>query len=119
MSPQLHRLAELAKEDPDRQFFSITHLLTPEALLAAFRRLRRAASAGADGVRYEDYERDAKGNILELHRRLKSQQYRAQPLRRIYIPKDDGRQRPISIPSLEDKIVQRAAVTLLVADHPG
>ena len=115
MSPQLHRLAELAKEDPDRQFFSITHLLTPEALLAAFRRLRRAASAGADGVRYEDYERDAKGNILELHRRLKSQQYRAQPLRRIYIPKDDGRQRPISIPSLEDKIVQRAAVTLLEA----
>ena len=73
------------------------------------------ASAGVDGVTYAGYEVDAWENIRKLHDRLKSGQYRAQPLRRVYIPKEDGRQRPISIPSLEDKIVQKAAVDLLNA----
>lgn len=115
MSPQLARIAELAKEDRKRQFVSIAHLLTPEALYEALESLRKDASAGVDGVRYRDYVGKAKGNIRKLHDRLKSKQYRAQPLRRIYIPKEDGRQRPISIPSLEDKIVQRATVELLNA----
>lgn len=115
MSPQLHRLAELARKDPTRRFFSITHRLTPEALHQAFCRLRRAASAGVDGVTYGEYEREAEGKILDLHRRLTSQRYRAQPLRRSFIPKDSGEPRPISIPCLEDKIVQKAAVTLLEA----
>jgi len=84
-------------------------------LLQAFRRLRKAASPGVDGVTYAEYEGEAERNIIELHRRLKSQQYRAQPLRRVYIPKGNGQQRPISIPSLEDKIVQRATATLLEA----
>jgi len=115
MSTGLIRIAELAKEDKERQFISIAHLLTVEALYQAFDNLRKDASAGVDGVTYVEYEVDAWENIQKLHDRLKSGQYRAQPLRRVYIPKEDGRQRPISIPSLEDKIVQKAAVDLLNA----
>ena len=115
MNTKLDRIAELAKEDPQRQFFSIAHLLTPEAMYEAFRDLRRKASAGVDGVTYGEYQQAAKENVLKLHAALRSKRYRVQPLRRIYIPKEDGRQRPISIPSLEDKIVQKAATTLLNA----
>lgn len=108
------RLAELAKEDPDRKFFSIAHLLTPQALYGAFLSLRKDASAGVDRVTYADYGKQAHQNIEELHEKLKSKTYRVQPLRRIYIPKEDGKaERPISIPSLEDKIVQKAMVDLL------
>ena len=96
---ELSRIAELAKEDPERRFFSIAHLLTPEALYEAFLSLRKDASAGVDRVTYGDYEEQVQQNILELHRRLKNKTYRAQPLRRIYIPKEDGKSRPISIPT--------------------
>src|SRR5215470_12741446 len=113
MSPELDRLSELAKEEPKRQFFSIAHLITPEALYAAFRGLRRDASAGVDGVTHEEYEKDAERNIRQLYQRLKDGKYQAQPLRRVYIPKENGKQRPISIPSLEDKIVQKAMVEVL------
>jgi RNA-directed DNA polymerase len=95
----LSRITELAKEDPGRKFLSIAHLLTPEAMHEAFLMLRRDASAGVDHVTYRDYEEQAEQKIQELHERLKSKTYRAQPLRRIYIPKEDGRQRPISIPT--------------------
>jgi group II intron reverse transcriptase/maturase len=112
---ELSRLTKLAKEDPGRKFFSIAHFLTPEALYEAFRSLRKDASAGVDRVTYEDYEKQAHQKIQELQGRLKSKTYRALPLRRIYIPKEDGKKRPISIPALEDKIVQKAAVELLTA----
>src|ERR1700733_6676332 len=115
MSTEINRLSELDKDDPKRRFFSIAHLITPERMYAAFLRLRKDASAGVDGVTYEEYEKDAARNIRELHRRLKEGKYRAQPLRRVYIPKEDGKQRPISIPSLEDKLVQMVAVDLLNA----
>ncbi len=115
MSPELARIAELAKEDKQRKFFSIAHLLTIDALYAAFLSLRTEASAGVDGVTYKEYDERTWEKIPVLHGKLMSGEYRAQPLRRIYIPKEDGRQRPISIPSLEDKIVQRATVKLLNA----
>ena len=115
MSTKYIRITELAKEDKERKFFSIGHLLTPDALYQAFESLRKDASAGVDGVTYAGYEVEAWENIQKLHDRVKSGQYRAQPLRRVYIPKEDGRQRPISIPSLEDKILQRATVELLNA----
>jgi len=115
MSTQIDRLAELAKEDAQRQFFSIGHMITFGALYAAFRGLRKKASAGVDGVTYEEYERDVAGNIQALHERLKNGKYQAQPLRRVYIPKENGKQRPISIPALEDKIVQKAMVEILNA----
>jgi RNA-directed DNA polymerase len=111
---ELSRLAKLAKDDPDRKFFSIAHLLTPQALYQAFQSLRKDASAGVDRVTYADYGKQAHQNIEQLHERLKSKTYRVQPLRRVYIPKEDGKtQRPISIPALEDKIVQKAIVDLL------
>jgi RNA-directed DNA polymerase len=109
------RPPELAKEDPTRKFFSIAHFLTPEALYEAFLSLRKDASAGVDNVTYKDYEPQAQQKIQQLWERLKSKTYRAQPLRRIYIPKEDGRKRAISIPALEDKIVQKAVSDLLNA----
>jgi len=115
MSTTIDRIAELAKEDPKRQFFSIAHLITVEKLHEVFRSLRKDASAGIDGVTYEQYEANVGENIRQLHQRLKEGKYRAQPLRRVYIPKEDGKQRPISIPALEDKIAQKAVVDLLTA----
>ena len=115
MSTELDRITELAKEDPQRQFYSIAHMITFGALYAAFRGLRKKASAGVDGVTYEEYERDVAGNIQTLHERLKNGKYQAHPLRRVYIPKENGKQRPIAIPALEDKIVQKAMVEILNA----
>jgi RNA-directed DNA polymerase len=112
---ELSRLTELARQDPGRKFYSIAHLLTVEALYEAFYSLRKDAAAGVDEVTFEDYEPHAIESIRKLHERVKGQRYRAQPLRRIYIPKDDGRTRPISIPALEDKIVQKATLNLLNA----
>src|SRR6266849_2991710 len=115
MSTEIKRLSELAKKDPKRQFFSIAHLITPEKMYAAFLNLRKDASAGVDGVTYEEYEKDAARNIRELHQRLKDGKYRAQPLRRVYIPKENGKQRPISIPALDDKLVEKVTVEILSA----
>ena len=96
----LSRLTELAKEDSARRFYSIAHFLTPLALYEAFKGLRRNASAGVDGVTFQDYQTELGRNLQSLMERVKSGQYRAQPLRRVYIPKEDGSQRAISIPSL-------------------
>src|ERR1700680_1528022 len=115
MFTDISRISELAKEDPKRQFYSMAHLSTVGALPGAFRSLRKDASAGVDGVTYEQYETNVEENIRPLHQRLKEGKYRVQPLRRVYIPKEDGKQRPISIPALEDKIVQKAVVNLLNA----
>jgi retron-type reverse transcriptase len=76
-------------------------------LYAAFRGLRKNASAGVDGVTYEDYEKNAEGNIRKLYQRLKEGKYQAQPLRRICIPKEDGKQRPISIPLWKIRFCKR------------
>jgi RNA-directed DNA polymerase len=115
MCTDINRITELAKEDPKRQFTSIAHLITVEKLEAAFRSLRKDASAGIDGVTYTQYQTNVAENIRQLHRRLVEGKYQAQPLRRVYIPKEDGKQRPISIPALEDKLVQKVAVDLLNA----
>jgi RNA-directed DNA polymerase len=115
MSTDINRIAELAKEDPRRTFFSIAHLITVERLQEAFGNLRKGASAGIDGVTYQQYEANVVENIRQLHQRLKEGKYQAQPLRRVYIPKEDGKQRPISIPALEDKLVQKVVVNLLNA----
>lgn len=115
MSTALSRLSELAKADKTTRFLSIAHLLTPAALMAAFDGLRKDASAGVDEVTHREYEQDVRRNIPMLHHRLVSHQYRAQPLRRVYVPKENGTDRPIAIPALEDKIVQKATVTVLTA----
>jgi len=115
MSTGLDRIAELARANKTLQFTSIAHLLTVTALERAWVGLRKEASAGVDGVTYAEYGAHARENLEQLHDRLESGQYRAQPLRRVYIPKEEGTRRPISIPTLEDKIVQRAAMELLTA----
>src|SRR3974390_2282585 len=115
MFTDINRIAELAKEDPERQFHSIAHLITVAKLEEAFRSLRKDASAGIDGVTYEQYETNVEEKVRQLHQWLKEGKYQAQPLRRVYIPKEDGKQRPISIPALEDKVVQKAAADLLNA----
>jgi RNA-directed DNA polymerase len=115
MCTDIDRIAELAKEDPKRQFYSIAHLITVEKLYGAFRSLRKDASAGIDGITYAEYETNAEENVRQLHRRLVAGKYQVQPLRRVYIPKENGQQRPISIPALEDKIVQKVVVDLLNA----
>ena len=112
MSTELDRISELAKEDRKRQFYSIAHMITFGTLYAAFRGIGKKASAGVDGVTYEEYEEDVARNLQTLHERLKKGKYQAQPLRRIYIPKENGKQRAISIPALEDKIVQKATVEI-------
>lgn len=115
MSTELDRIADLARGKKERQFTSIAHLLTVGALERAGTSLRKDASAGVDGVTYEEYGGHLSENLQQLYDRLKSGQYRAQPLRRVYIPKEAGTRRPISIPALEDKIVQRAVLNLLNA----
>ena len=115
MSPELKRIAALARQDPELQFTSIAHLLTEEALYQAFQSLRKDASPGVDEVTHQEYQEGVRGRIRDLHERLKSKRYRAKPLRGIEIPKGDGGTRRISIPSLEDKIVQRAVAEILNA----
>ena len=103
------------RQTSERKFHSIAHLITMEKLYAAFRSLRKNASDGVDGVKHTEYGANAEENIRQLHGRLVEGKYQAQPLRRVYIPKENGKQRPISIPALEDKIVQKAVVDLLNA----
>ena len=111
---KLHRLSELAKQDPAMQFTSIAHLLNVELLGDAYRRLRKDASPGIDGLTAQEYEQDLEGSLQDLHRRLREGRYRAQPVRRVYI-EQEGKQRPLGILVLEDKIVQKAATFVLDA----
>src|SRR6266540_1563644 len=116
MSTGLDRIAELARANKTWQFTSIAHLLTVPALERAWNGLRKEASAGVDGVTYAEYGVHLRENLQQLHDRMVSGQYRAQPLRRVYIPEaEEGAQRPLSIPVLEDKLVQRATLELLTA----
>jgi RNA-directed DNA polymerase len=100
MSTKLSRITELAKENKERRFLSIAHYLTVEALFEAYTSLRTDASAGVDGVTVAEYEENVWERLQQLHDRIKSGRYRARPLRRVYVPKEDGRQRPISIPTV-------------------
>ena len=117
MSTELSRLSELAKADKTTRFLSIAHRLTPVTLMAAFESLRKDASAGVDEVTYREYEQDVWRNIPSLHHRLVSHQYRAQPLRRVYIPKENGKERPISIPTVATYCVTVQQRFGLAADH--
>lgn len=113
LSTKLNRLTEKAKCDPEFKFKTLGHLLNEEMLIRAFNSLKKNAAAGVDGVTARDYERNLATNIKDLHIRLRENQYRSQPLRRTYIGKENGERRPLSIPALEDKIVQRAVVEIL------
>src|SRR6202012_5661330 len=89
------------------------HHLTVALLRDSFYALKRKAAPGVDGVTWQEYETGLEGRLADLHSRVHRGTYRAQPSRRVYIPKPDGRQRPLGIAALEDKIVQQAVVTVL------
>ena len=115
VSQALERVRQAAKVRKKERFTALLHHVNPDLLQLSFYALKRNAAPGVDGVRWKDYEAGLEGNLQDLHSRVHRGAYRAQPSRRKYIPKPDGRQRPLSIAALEDKIVQRAVVAVLDA----
>ena len=95
------------------RFTALMHHITPQVLIDSFMKLKKSAAAGVDGVRWRDYEEGLVERIGGLWEAVQSGRYRAQPSRRVYIPKADGKMRPLGIAALEDKIVQQAVVTVL------
>ena len=112
---ELDRVREAARRDRNAKFTALYHHLTPSRLRCAYLALERRAAAGVDGVTWEQYGVQLEDNLRDLHERLLRGAYRAKPSRRVLIPKPDGRQRPLGIASLEDKIVQRAVAEVLNA----
>ena len=115
MSSELGRVREVAQRDKDARFTALLHHVSLHRLGLAFDELNRRAAPGVDGVSWAEYEQDLGGNLRDLHERVQQGSYRASPSRRVYIPKADGRQRPLGIATLEDKISQRAVVEVLNA----
>jgi retron-type reverse transcriptase len=112
----LERVRQAARKDRKQRFTALLHhVYDSQRLLDAYRALKRDAAAGVDGETWQHYGEDLEGNLRDLAERLKRGAYRAKPVRRVYIPKADGRQRPLGVPALEDKIVQRAVVEVLNA----
>jgi len=112
----LARVREAAREDRRQRFTALLHhVYDVERLRVAYLALKRDAAAGVDGETWQHYGEDLEASLRDLSERLKRGAYRAKPVRRAYIPKADGRQRPLGVPALEDKIVQRAVVEVLNA----
>ena len=115
VSPGLLKVMEIARRKPGERIFSLAHHLTSEALTTAYHGLRKGAAIGVDGVTVAGYGENLEANIGSLYERLKGGKYRHQPIRRVHIPKDGGKTRPLGISATEDKIVQRALTTVLEA----
>ena len=113
VSQRLSGVRKAARERKKEKFTSLLHHLTVQLLADSFYALKRQAAPGVDGVRWEEYETGLADRLKDLHSRVHRGAYQAQPSRRIYIPKADGRQRPLGIAAVEDKIVQQAVVTIL------
>src|ERR1700716_1211044 len=115
VSQALDRIRRIARTRKQEKFTALLHHISVELLEEAFLELKMKAAAGVDGLTWDAYEADFDRRIEDLHARIHSGAYRALPSRRVYIPKPDGRQRPLAIAALEDKIVQRAAAAVLNA----
>ncbi|HEV2038969.1 MAG TPA: group II intron reverse transcriptase/maturase [Casimicrobiaceae bacterium] len=115
VSQALDRIRQAARQRRKERFTSLSHHINVPMLRTAFFALKRDAAPGVDGLTWQDYEADLDRRIEDLHARVQRGAYRAQPSRRRYIPKPDGRQRPLAVAALEDKIVQRATVAVLNA----
>jgi RNA-directed DNA polymerase len=115
VSQALDRIRKVARERKKERFTALFHHINTELLEEAFFELEKNAAPGVDRLTWEDYEANLDRNIEDLHDRVQRGAYRALPSRRVYIPKPDGRQRPLAVAALEDKIVQRAVVALLNA----
>jgi RNA-directed DNA polymerase len=115
VSSELDRVRRVARKDRDVRFTALLHHVTVERLEAAYRAVRPGAAPGIDGVTWRVYGQDLEANLRDLHDRVHRGAYRARPSRRAYIPKADGRLRPLGVAALEDKILQRAVVEVLNA----
>jgi group II intron reverse transcriptase/maturase len=115
MSPQLLKVVERAKREPEGRFHSLAHLIDGPALERAYQRMRKDAAVGVDGVTKEQYGQNLEANLRDLHARLVAKRYRHQPIRRVHIPKEQGKTRPIGISAFEDKLVQDAVREVLEA----
>ena len=113
VSQGLARVRNAARERRQEKFTALLHHLTVDLLRDSFYALQRHAAPGVDHLTWQEYETGLEERLADLHRRVHCGTYRAHPSRRVYIPKPDGRQRPLGVAALEDKIVQQAVVTLL------
>ncbi len=111
--PRLDRLGKAARKDKSLQFNNLFHHLNPVLLHKAFYKLNRKAAKGVDGLGWFEYQQNVKENLTALHQRLHNGRYKAQPVKRLWIPKSNGEKRPIGITAIEDKIVQQALVWVL------
>src|SRR4051812_2688462 len=111
----LDRVRQAARTRRKERFTALLHHVDTDLLRTAFLALQRDAAPGVDGVTWEDYEADLEPRLADLHGRVHRGAYRPQPSRRTYIPKADGKQRPLAIAALEDKIVQGATAMVLNA----
>jgi RNA-directed DNA polymerase len=115
VSSDLDRVRQVARKDRDVRFTTLLHHVSIDRLREAYRAISQNAAAGVDGVTWRDYGTDLEENLRDLHARVHRGAYRAMPSRRVFIPKADGRLRPLGVASLEDKILQRAVVEVLNA----
>ncbi|MGO9954651.1 MAG: hypothetical protein ACLP50_01485 [Solirubrobacteraceae bacterium] len=111
----LGRVRRVAATDKEARFTALLHHVDVDRLRAAYFALRPKAAPGVDGVTWEDYGLDLEANLRDLHARVHRGAYRARPSRRVFIPKPDGRLRPLGVAALEDKVLQRALVEVLNA----
>ena len=115
METKLDLITKRATEDKSFKFTSLAHLLNEETLKESFYMLKRNRAPGVDEVTYGEYEKYLTTNVQKLVKRMKAQKYYPQPVRRVHIPKDGGKTRPLGIPVLEDKIVQMGITRILNA----
>ena len=115
MSPKLLKVVQRAKRDPEVCFNSLAHLLDVDALRRAYEGIRKNAAVGVDGITKEEYGRGLESNLRELHEQMRTMRYRHQPIRRVNIPKERGKTRPIGISTIRDKVVQGALTEVLEA----
>lgn len=113
--PGLERVRERARTEKKEQFTALLHHVDVDLLRASYFWLKRDAAPGVDGLTWREYEQSLEANLADLHARVHRGAYRALPSRRKFIPKADGRERPLGIAALEDKIVQRAVVEVFNA----
>ena len=104
----LARVREAARQDGKKKFTALLHHVSIDLLRASYYSLKKQAAPGVDGMTWQEYGRDLEARLSDLHGRVHRGAYHAQPSRRVWIPKADGRQRPLGIAALEDKIVQHA-----------
>jgi RNA-directed DNA polymerase len=109
----LDRVRQAARQRKEEKFTSLFHHLSIDLFRESFFALKRDAAPGVDGLTWKGYEADLERNLTDLHSRVHRGAYRALPSRRVYIAKADGRQRPLAVMALEDKIVQKATVAVL------